>query len=90
MDVRITFDHPDSHFGIPVFVNRDGKAMQYHHGVQAVLDRRKINRGALARACGVSESLVGHWLTGHRYPGAAHLNVMARLLKPLRRRRAAR
>ena len=78
--MKITCDHSESSYGIPVILDDDGDVMPYDDGIRTLRLRLTLSTQQLADACNVSRRTVEGWEQG-RAPDAAPLNVMAALLK---------
>ena len=68
--VRLTTDHPQSSYGIPVFVDAENNPMDYVDGMVALREWWGID--ALAEAAGVSVRTAEGWCAG-RMPGTEAL-----------------
>ena len=74
--MKITIDHPDSAYGMPVILNDAGKPMKYALGIKTIRKRLRLSTTDLGAMCGVSRRTVESWET-NRPPPAAALNVMS-------------
>lgn len=76
--VRLATDHPQSSYGIPVFVGAENNPMDYVDGMIAL--REWWGLDALAEASGVSVRTVEGWCIG-RMPGTDSLLKLMAALK---------
>ncbi len=76
---RVTCDHPQSSYGVPVILDGLGNPLDYTEGVRAAKDWLGLGNRELGVACGVSERTVEGWLNG-RMPTIAALNMLGLLL----------
>ena len=74
--MKITTNHPQSSYGIPVILSRVGEVMDYAGGLCAVMERLNISPAELATACGVSVATVYNWRSGNRRLTTEALNVL--------------
>lgn len=76
--LRLTTDHPQSSYGVPVFV-QGRRVLEYSDGVAQLQEQLELSTAELARRCNVSPRTVEGWRAG-RMPAVAALNAMAALL----------
>jgi predicted transcriptional regulator len=77
--MRLTTDHPQSSYGIPVFVDGTGEVYDYADGFQRVRHEKGWNTTKLAEILGVSRRTVEGWEQG-RMPSKTALLLLQQIL----------
>lgn len=77
--MRITCDHSNSHYGVPVILDDDKQVVDYASGIKALRAKLSLSTQQLADHCGVTPRTVEGWEQG-RMPEVAALNVMSQLI----------
>jgi ribosome-binding protein aMBF1 (putative translation factor) len=84
--MKITTNHPCSHYGIPVILDDNGDVMDDAPGIKAVRRRCGLTAEQFAAECGVSVYTVNAWEQGINGIKTEAFNVLDRLLKEHRKR----
>jgi len=75
--MRMTCNHPQSSYGIPVILADDGSVMDYGPGLAACIDRLGWSWADLAAFWGFSSARgVERYRQGVMVPSAANLNML--------------
>ena len=75
--MKVTTNHPASHYGVPIILNNRGDVIDYDEGVKAIRRAYGLSTADLGSRCGVSSRTVENWEQGRRAVPASALNVMA-------------
>ena len=81
--MKITTEHPDSSYGIPVILGDDGGPLDYAAGIRAIRRKLDLTTEELGAMCGRSRRTVENWEQGRPVPADA-LNALAPLLRKRR------
>lgn len=75
--MKITCNHPQSSYGVPVILNDQGAVMDYADGMTEVLKRIGWTRKQAAEAAGYSPRTIERFWAQGEVPSAQFLNVLA-------------
>ena len=82
--MKITTNHPQSSYGIPVIIDDAGQIMDYGPGVKSIRKKLGLNTMYFGSLIGVSGRTVEGWEQGKRMPGKPELMLMAQLIKRIK------
>lgn len=77
--MRLTTEHPQSSYGIPVFVDGAGQPLDYADGLRRLRREKGWNTTKLAELLGVSRRTVEGWEQG-RMPSKTALLLLQQIL----------
>ena len=77
--MKLTTDHAQSSYGIPIFVDSDNRPLDYADGFRQLRQERGWSTERLADLVGVSYRTVEGWEQG-RMPSTTALRLLATLL----------
>ena len=75
--MKITCNHPNSSYGVPVILDDDGLPLSYPTGMNKALERIGWTREQAAKAAGYSVRTIERYWTDGVVPSARFLNVLA-------------
>jgi len=78
--VQITTDHPESKYGVPIFLDDDGEVMEPGLGFAEARNALGLTAPALARLIGKSPFAIHNWEQGRRKPDTGAIYVLRDML----------
>ena len=62
--MRLTTDHPQSSYGIPIFMDAKNNPVDYRDGINWIKKSKNLNSQGLADKLGLSRRTVEDWCAG--------------------------
>ncbi len=78
--MKLTTDHPQSSYNIPIFVDNDNNTLDYADGVKAVRKALGLNTAQLGAELGVSGRTVEDWEQGRYTPSKPVLRLLTMMI----------
>ncbi len=80
MKIKLTTNHSQSSYGIPIFIDAKNNPLDYADGVRQIRKNRNLTVSDLAAHCGVSPRTVEGWEQG-RLPSKPALLLIQALVE---------
>ena len=73
--MKLTTEHPQSSYGVPVFVDAKNNPVDYVDGINWIKEKYKLTTKQLADRIGISDRTVDDWLAG-QMPSKSNLLLL--------------